>query len=273
MSDLDEYKSPIERVEKRPEFQRIIKLRNRNDFKFNKEAAIRDYIDFFGPQDRSFSERVSTSDKLKRLYNLPPFNTRHKCDYELDQLQFTESKVSDSSEHLNLNLLFESVQKTDVVRHKPKGVKNDVTIKMDAIKIGNFFGRLKKKHRRKPRKLISEVESDVEKQNDLYKSVEKAPAFFQPPTLRLKKPYYMRDPKFQIENEATRTISKDENDVNFKFLILNKRLRLLVFCSPNGMLLLSECEQWQASGKFHTNSSHYYQLFVISVWFMGRMVS
>ena len=65
---------------------------------------------------------------------------------------------------------------------------------------------------------------------------------------------------------------KDQNEVNFKFLILNRSLKLIAFCSPNGIRLLSECAQWQASGNYHIDSKHYYQLFIISVWFMGRMV-
>ena len=74
-----------------------------------------------------------------------------------------------------------------------------------------------------------------------------------------------------IENEYLKTISKDENEVTFKFLIFNKSNKLLVFCSPIGFSILSKSKYWQASGKFHISSKHYFQLHVIYAWFMGRM--
>ena len=74
-----------------------------------------------------------------------------------------------------------------------------------------------------------------------------------------------------IENDYVKTISKDENEVNFKFLIFNKSNKLLVFCSPIGFSILSKSKYWQASGKFHISSKHYFQLYIIYGWFMGRM--
>lgn len=67
-------------------------------------------------------------------------------------------------------------------------------------------------------------------------------------------------------------IGKDENDVSYNFLLLNKKLRTIVFSSPRGIQILSECPNWQASGKFHIAHENYYQLYKVEAWFMGRMV-
>jgi hypothetical protein len=55
----------------------------------------------------------------------------------------------------------------------------------------------------------------------------------------------------------------------FKFLIYDnhKKNRILVFASPTGLKMLSECEKWHADGTFHTKSRYFGQLYTIHAFY------
>ena len=58
----------------------------------------------------------------------------------------------------------------------------------------------------------------------------------------------------------------------FKFLIHDnhKRNRILVFASPTGLRMLSECEKWHADGTFHTKSKYFGQLYTIHAFYPSK---
>ena len=47
-----------------------------------------------------------------------------------------------------------------------------------------------------------------------------------------------------------------------KFLLYDNEIvrRLMVFCSPLGLLILSLCDKWHADGTFHVASKYFWQL-------------
>ncbi len=200
---------------------------------------------------------------------------------ELNGVEF--KKEDDDEINWYLDELFKSEEQINVKR-KPRQI--DLKKAVEEATSGprildpKIYGRVKKRkklkhHRKSKQHLVSGDETNEEDGEQQQVDAARIKPFFaqKGKTARLKIPNYMKSSNFSIENELTRTISRNENDVNYKFLIMNRnRMRQLVFCSPNGLRLLSEFGQWQASGTYHVNSRHYYQLYVISVWFMGRMV-
>ncbi len=259
--------------------QKTTKLRDRGDFiaklGINKSTRL-DYIHFFNTSLHShlLTHRISSCDKLKRLYNLIP-------NQELNGAVF--KKEDDDEINWYLDELFKSEEQI-IVKRKVRLIDLKKTVEEPVSGLRTLdpkiYGRVKKKkklkhHRKSKQRLVSGDETNEEDGEQQQADAARIKPFFaqKDKKTRLKMPNYMKSSNFSIENELTRTISRNENDVNYKFLIMNRnRMRQLVFCSPNGLRLLSEFGQWQASGTYHVNSKHYYQLYVISVWFMGRMV-
>ena len=50
----------------------------------------------------------------------------------------------------------------------------------------------------------------------------------------------------------------------------HKRNRILVFASPTGLRMLSECEKWHADGTFHTKSKYFGQLYTIHAFYPNK---
>ena len=57
-----------------------------------------------------------------------------------------------------------------------------------------------------------------------------------------------------------------------KFFILNDRYKIMVFCSPVGLEILSKRNRWAGDGTFHVAAKYYYQLYIIQAYFKERMI-
>ncbi|CAF0726446.1 unnamed protein product [Brachionus calyciflorus] len=73
--------------------------------------------------------------------------------------------------------------------------------------------------------------------------------------LRPKLPNSLKDTK--IEGDYLKT------NEGKKFLILNRKNKILVFASSDGLECLSKCEFWAGDGTFHVAAKYFYQLYII----------
>ena len=47
--------------------------------------------------------------------------------------------------------------------------------------------------------------------------------------------------------------------------------RIIGFCSPTGMKILSICVQWHVDGTYKSSPKYYYQSFSIHSWYLDQM--
>jgi hypothetical protein len=73
--------------------------------------------------------------------------------------------------------------------------------------------------------------------------------------------------EMKISGEYTKTA------LNEKFLILNKKNKLLVFASPTQIEALSKATHWYADGTFRSASKFYYQLYILHAYVNNFMIN